>query len=218
MKSEQINELAAALSQAQGEMTSAIKDSNNPFFRSKYANLNSYLNCSKGPLCKYGLSISQIPTETETGVKLVTILLHSSGQWLQSSLPINVKSDGKTNELQVFGSVLSYLKRYVLSSMLGIGSDDDDDGNSAKDYQVKQEPAAPPAPKLVTASQADELRAIVSKCSPKLKENIDNLLKDRKINGFNELGEILYKSLYDKAVKDAEFYQADIAAQEQVAV
>jgi hypothetical protein len=165
-RSEQINELVTALSKARGEMGVAIKDTTNTHFRSKYADLNSYLNACIPVLSKHGLFVSQIPSRTENGLELVTIIFHTSGQSIESYLPINVKSDGRINELQAFGSVLSYLKRYALSSMLGMASDDDDDGNSAKDYkanQPKTEPAVVPVP-FVNAAQLSTLRSSMAQC------------------------------------------------------
>lgn len=219
-QSEQINELISALSKAQGAMSAAAKDCSNPFFKSKYADLSSIWNACREPLSANGLAVIQTVQQRENGDVLYTMLGHSSGQWISSSMPLRIKSDGKTNELQVMGSCLTYLRRYALAAIVGVAPDEDDDGNSAKGYQAKQDHviASPPAPKIISLQQADELRAVVSKCSPKLKENIETMLKDRKINGFNELGETLFKTLMDRALNDSQHYQSDLLASNQVAI
>src|ERR1700690_675114 len=97
--SEQINELAAALAKAQGEITGALKDSANPFFKSKYSDLASCWDACRSALSKNGLAVVQspmsvIPTETlKVGTFLVTTLMHSSGQWMRSELHISPKDD-----------------------------------------------------------------------------------------------------------------------------
>ncbi len=71
--SPEINELAAALAKAQGEMGGALKDSANPFFKSKYADLSSVWEACRAPLAKYGLSIVQIPSFQRGDVPLFTV-------------------------------------------------------------------------------------------------------------------------------------------------
>ncbi len=103
-QSEQIGELASALAKAQGEFTPALKDSANPFFKSKYANLCSIVKCCQEPLSKHGLSYSHITQRFETGWVLMTKLMHSSGQWIESMTPIiTLKPD-----MQAFGSAITY--------------------------------------------------------------------------------------------------------------
>ena len=119
--SENINELATALAKAQGEMKNAGKTSDNPFFKSKYADLAEILNAVREPLSKYGLSISQlydgmgVPDKTIT---VTTLLMHSSGQYISNSANYPVaKAD-----IQGVGSAITYARRY---------SQEDDDGNAA---------------------------------------------------------------------------------------
>lgn len=126
MQSEQINELAAALAKAQSAFTHATKDSKNPHFGNRYADLASVWEAIRGPMTEAGLSVSQSTDITEHGnVVLFTTLLHSSGQWLRSRYPIMpVKSDP-----QGYGSALTYARRYCLAAIVGI-TQDDDDGNA----------------------------------------------------------------------------------------
>ena len=133
-QSEQINELATALAKAQGQMKHAIKDSVNPHLKSKYADLASVIDAVRVPLSENGLSFTQ-PIRVENNVTVLeTVLLHTSGQWIKSRVIVNVESTNK-NAIQAFGTVLTYLRRYSLSSLIGI-SQDDDDGHSATNTPV----------------------------------------------------------------------------------
>lgn len=125
--SENINELAAALAVAQGQMGGAIKGADNPFFKSKYADLGSVIAAAKDPLAENGLSYVQFPFSLNGEVGVTTRLMHSSGQWLQSMFSIPApKSDAHT-----YGSLVTYCRRFSLQSALGIFSGEDDDGNAA---------------------------------------------------------------------------------------
>ena len=123
-KSDQINHLAAALCKAQAEMGGAVKDAKNPFFKSSYADLTSVIKAIKEPFANNGLSYSQFPVTSEGGggIGVVTILLHTSGQWLESEfyLPLAKK------DAQGGGSAVTYARRYSLQSMAGIPTADDD--------------------------------------------------------------------------------------------
>ena len=130
IQSESINELAAALSKAQAQMEFARKDSSNPFFKSKYADLSSVWAACKKPLAENGLSIVQACNFLEDKPDYVCVetqLNHASGQWMRGKLVMKpVKNDP-----QAIGSCLSYARRYSLSAMIGVYADDDDDGNLA---------------------------------------------------------------------------------------
>ena len=120
--SESINELAAALCKAQGDMGGAVKDSSNPFFKSSYADLTSVIKAIKEPFADNGLSYTQFPVTDENGMGVCTRLMHVSGQWLegQFTLPV-VKRDP-----QAASSSLTYARRVSLSSIAGIPTADDD--------------------------------------------------------------------------------------------
>jgi hypothetical protein len=122
-QSNEIGALALALSKAQGVMKHAIKDSNNPHFKSKYADLTSCLEAVREPLSKHGLAIVQLPSRSAEGlVELTTMLIHESGQWIGSTASTRIAKD----DAQGMGSALSYLRRYCLMSITGLGADDDD--------------------------------------------------------------------------------------------
>lgn len=150
MQSENINELITALSKAQGEISAASKDSDNPFFNSKYADLSSVWNACRDSLSRNGLAVIQTMNIIHEGqLFLVTTLAHSSGQWIRSQLPIKFNEDKfekdkfgkdiKNNPLQKMGSCLTYLRRYALAAIVGVAPDDDDDGNSGGTSYRKQE-------------------------------------------------------------------------------
>ena len=124
--SESINELATALAKAQGAMGSARRDSANPFFKSKYADLGAVIEVLKDPFAKNGLSYTQFPIRDGDSAGVVTRLMHSSGQWMESeyTLPL-AKFDA-----QSAGSAFTYARRYALQSIAGIPAADDD-GNAA---------------------------------------------------------------------------------------
>lgn len=127
--SEFINEISAALAKAQGQIENAIKDSSNPFFKSKYADLTSVWAACRKQLSENGLSVIQSPEESSHGISVVTMLCHSSGQWIRSKYSMPCDSSKLTP--QVIGSAITYARRYALSAMVGIAPHDDDDGNEA---------------------------------------------------------------------------------------
>ena len=128
MKSESLKELATALAKAQGEIKGALKDSANPFFKSKYADLSSVVDAIKVAFSKHGLSYVQMmePSDKDE-VRVSTMILHSSGEYINCgvlALPVS-KVDA-----QGYGSALTYARRYSLSSAVGVAPEDDD-GNAA---------------------------------------------------------------------------------------
>lgn len=139
-QSENINELATALSKAQGEMQAAIKDSVNPFFKSKYADLGSVWDAARPVLSKHGLCVIQATDIINDKIVMVTTLAHSSGQWMKSIIPLNPAK----NDSQGIGASITYLRRYSLSAIVGVVCDEDDDGN--KDAAMRQEPPKKPQP------------------------------------------------------------------------
>ena len=134
MKSEQVNELAASLAKAQGQMKNATFNRVNPHFKSKYADLASIIDAVRKPLSENGLGWTQTTELRNGGMLLVTTLMHTSGQWIQSDypLPLGVKP-------QEMGSATTYAKRYSLAAIAGIAADDDDDANIANNSKAKVE-------------------------------------------------------------------------------
>jgi len=125
-RSENINELAAAMAKAQGEIEGAVKDKSNPAFRSKYADLGAVWDAVREPLAKNGLSIIQLPRRSDNGIEVETMLMHSSGQWLSNTLGMpTAKPDAHG-----VGSAITYARRFSLSAFCGVAPVDDD-GNAA---------------------------------------------------------------------------------------
>lgn len=132
-RSESIKEIATALAKAQAKIQHASKDSTNPHFNSKYADLASVLDACREPLSENSLSVIQSPQRIEGAWILVTRLMHTSGEWLEGYCPIlSTKTDA-----QGFGSGLTYARRYGLSAMVGVAQDDDD-GNAASSSKGNQ--------------------------------------------------------------------------------
>ena len=146
-KSDSINELAAALSKAQASMEGASKDSVNPHFKAKYADLGNCWEACRKALTDNGLGIIQIPSAEGANVTVTTLLTHSSGQFIEGSLSMIAQK----NTPQGVGSCITYARRYALSAFVGIAPEDDD-GQAASqgggNYQQQQAPTGPSEPQL----------------------------------------------------------------------
>lgn len=146
--SEQINEIAKALSAAQGEIQNVVKDAKNPHFKSDYATLDAVTDTVRPVFAKHGLAVVQMPSyavsdDGGSSVIVETLITHSSGQWMRgtSASPIQ-KADP-----QGVGSATTYLRRYSLAAVAAIAQTDDD-GNHAsqgngKPSAAKAEPTKP---------------------------------------------------------------------------
>ena len=127
-----VAKLAEALSKAQGNMKHAIRDANNPFLRSKYADLAAVVDASRPALAENGLSVVQFTQ----GNILHTMLLHSSGEWIRGHIELKpmrqVKDSGwvESHDPQSYGSCITYARRYALAAITGVATEDDD-GNAA---------------------------------------------------------------------------------------
>lgn len=126
-RSATIGKLAEALCKAQASMNGAVKDSANPFYKSKYADLASVWDACRGPLSSNGLAVIQTTVPSANGkVGVETILAHQSGEWISGLLEMTpVKADP-----QGVGSAITYARRYGLQAIVGIAPEDDD-GNAA---------------------------------------------------------------------------------------
>jgi len=143
--------LCAALVAAQGGLKPIAKDGKNPAFRSKYATLDGIMETVRPALAAHGLAVVQGVVHPETGeggrlvgIMVETRLIHTSGEWLASVVPVPV-AKGDAHGL---GSALSYGRRYGISALLALSTDEDDDGNAAAKAppakpQAKPAPAAP---------------------------------------------------------------------------
>lgn len=222
-QSEQINELAAALCKCQMELQPAIKDSNNPFFKSKYADLSAVQAACREPLGKNGLCVIQtINRSAEGDPVLTTTLAHLSGQWIKSTCPIPIKEEvGKVdpnkkmykNDPQALGSSITYMRRYALSAIVGV-STEDDDGEAAMNRQAesqakikrekeevkKSEPA-------ITADQVKQLKDLKEKCDPNYIATVLNHMKSLGCDGFESVSVAMYPRVLKGMTENASIYK-----------
>lgn len=127
-QSESITKIASAIVKAQGELNAVSKDGTNPHFRSKYATLQNIVESCRDTLRKHGLAVVQTFNETDgTYINLDTTLLHESGEWIAGTITVQPTK----HDPQGLGSAATYARRYALSTILGVVSDEDDDGNMA---------------------------------------------------------------------------------------
>ena len=129
LQSESIANLAKSLSLVQGKLTHAKKDSANPFFKSKYADLESVWDACRDLLASNGLSVAQFPgtySDLDKTMSLTTLLMHESGEWISNEMSVPMSKV----DAQGAGSCISYMRRYALAAVVGVVQADDD-GNAA---------------------------------------------------------------------------------------
>lgn len=143
------SQIGTALALAFGEISNAIKNSQNPHFKSTYADLGAVLETVREAWKKYGLSVVQFPGELKVHTlsgesKLVTVsihttIVHSSGELMGSVLEMPVAQDknGRVTPHAV-GSALTFGRRYALAAVAGI-TQQDDDGNAGSDGEESED-------------------------------------------------------------------------------
>lgn len=134
LQSQSIGKLAAALAKAQGKIEEAKRDSENPFFKSSYADLSAVWKACRAQLSSNGLAVIQAVDQNGW---LRTTLAHESGEWVASVYPVKPIKD----DPQGLGSAITYARRYSLAAIVGIapeGDDDDAEGAQARDKQEKK--------------------------------------------------------------------------------
>lgn len=148
--SETIGVIAPALVKAQAEIKPITKDSTNPAFRSKYTSLDAIMEVVRPVLAKNALIVVQsvldtIDGEHSTSITVESRVIHSSGEWIAGVVQVPVMQQTSHG----FGSALSYGRRYSLSALLSLASDEDDDGNGAIGQQQAR-PQIKPGPPVQT--------------------------------------------------------------------
>jgi hypothetical protein len=186
--SESISKISSALIKAQQEIKVAIYDATNPHFRSKYASLGSVVEACKEALNKNKIVFiqgSHSDKELPKMICVTTRLLHESGEYIEDTIAVPYVQDTP----QALGSSLTYARRYGLSSLLGIVSDEDDDGNSGSVEAPK--PLDPPKPKKPTKNELQKkLGNLALKAGCKTLEDFTVLMKGligRDVKKSNEL-------------------------------
>ena len=172
-QSGKLEKLATALAKAQSEIVGARKTSKNPYFKSDYADLFEVLEATRPILSKHGLSIVQ----TNGGVEVIgttaflhvgTMLMHTSGQWIRSFIPLPIETPINCHKL---GSAMTYGRRYGLAAIVGIAQMDDD-GNAAteKGLTTNPEDVAPhhrTAKTTTTRNTGTRVQPLVSPVDPR---------------------------------------------------
>ena len=202
-QSEQINELATALSAFQGEISSIPKNNTvsiptkNGKFNFKYADLADIWNAIRGPLSKHGLSLVQMITKVDNRSGILTQLMHSSGQYLKTLVPF----DTIPGDIKQFGANITYYRRYCLSSMLGIVSEDDVDSALEDDEAPKRKESSKVKKLTITEEQARFLEITLNK-NPKVKETVmKNLMPACGVVRLNDLTIEDYDRVLSYAIK-----------------
>ena len=166
MQTTEIADLAAALAKAQAQVEGAKKDSTNPHFKSAYADLEAVWAACRKPLTDNGLCIHQRCCRDDDGQsKLVTRILHSSGQWIEDGgIPLLVDK----GSMQGLGSALTYARRYGLMAAVGIAPEDDDGnaaGNPAMKAKKKEEMWHGPLGKTALRMEAQKIATEIRSCT-----------------------------------------------------
>jgi len=145
-RSESVANLAAALCKAQAEVKAPAKNKQNPHLKNWYADLAAVAEAVLPAFLRHGLSVTQLPCELGGDPAVMTLVLHTSGEWLETvarTRPVKADPQGA-------GSALTYAKRYALQSIAGVVAEDDDDGHAATHRpQPQQKPASQPSPFVV---------------------------------------------------------------------
>ncbi|MDU0441568.1 ERF family protein [Staphylococcus haemolyticus] len=187
-KSESITELNKALANFHKEVKQPMKDANNPFFKSKYVPLENVVEAIDDVAPKFGLTYSQYPVTTDDGkVGISTLILHESGEFIEYP-PATTKPDKNTP--QGVGSALTYMRRYALSAVFGITSDQDDDGNEASGKRNNQNYKQNNAPKMASSQTIGTLKQQIISITDLMKEkgraNSQQEVEEKfGVNGYN---------------------------------
>lgn len=152
--SEAAGDLFAAYAKAQAEMGEVVKGATNPAFKSKYADLASVMGAIMPALSKNGLALIQSPSFDGENVVIETMIAHTSGQWMRSTLRLKpTKFDP-----QGVGSAITYGRRYAAMALTGVAPEDDD-GNAAS-FQAPERAA-----KGSGAALAGAMRSAIAICN-----------------------------------------------------
>lgn len=187
--SPQVGTLVSALAKAQGEFKPAVKDSNNPYYNSKYADLATIIEATRPALTKHGIAVTHSCTsDLERQAASVTTTLRCGEEWIAATAEApavgKAKDGGIRFDAQTIGAAWTYLRRYTLQGLLGIASEDDD-GNALVTEQAPPPAARREPPHVVKGDQfagaQDKWRKVLIECeSPEEYEaNVLPLLKER---------------------------------------
>ena len=188
--------IASALAKAQMNMGSALKQSNNPHFKSKYADLASVMDACLPALNEAGIAVIQPTGEDDAGRYVETILIHGdSGEQLTCRVPLIIAK----NDMQGYGSAVTYARRYGLMAMAGIAPEDDD-GNAA----------AKAAPKPKSPEERKQAMNVLLGLIKSTETNVDNVCGHFKVETLHDLDDVqLEKAVKMMSVKAQKMQQGD---------
>jgi len=187
-QSMELDQLATALSKAQGEIKDALKDSENPHFKSNYATLSAIWEACRTALSSNGLSVIQRGKVTPSAYIMRTRLLHQSGQWIEGEVPCITGGRQQQNEMQQIGSAITYARRYGLAAIVGVAPEGDDDAENMS--------ARKPAEKWHGPLNKTDLKKQMRQFAAELTHCTD----ESEIDGLEES----YRAVIDQARKEEE--------------
>lgn len=131
--SESIKSILPAMIKTQNEMPQLNKDASNPHANSKYLTLDNILGALLPILNEQGVLLSQIPVQRKEdnvlAVGVDTLFLHESGEYFYyPGVFFEFEKGGRMNNTQSTGSIITYARRYELTSIFGISTNEDADG------------------------------------------------------------------------------------------
>lgn len=157
-KDKEMKTIIQAIADFQRSAPIVLKTANNPFFKSKYADLPAVWHAIKDLMAENGLAVVNMNTIIDGAEYLETRVYHTGGEYLSSTSKLSpVKNDP-----QSVGSAITYMRRYALMSLLGLVADDDDDGNAAsgkQDTKLKQQEKQSKPPEPVYTEEEKAIRA-----------------------------------------------------------
>ena len=160
-------EISKALADFHAEMPSVKKGSANPFFKSNYADLSDIKSAADPLLAKHGLSVTQHPEGSHDDQVLTTRLMHASGEWQESTMPLYIpKADAQGQ-----GSAVTYGRRYAYSAIVGIATEDDDGNAAASSGPVARKRPKTTPTEYITANEAAEITDILNLIEDEDKRN-----------------------------------------------
>jgi len=184
-RSESIVEIAKAMSQFQNEVEQPAKTKENPYLKTSYVPLENVVNAINKVAPKKGLSFTQWPLiEAQGKVGVATLLMHQSGEFIEYD-PMYMQVDKPSP--QSYGAVITYIKRYSLSAIFGITSDEDDDGNLASESSQQSGKQGKQASNEITQDQVGQVKTKVTQFAQARNQTNKAVLDALKINDVTQL-------------------------------
>lgn len=178
-RSETISALSKALVQFNAKVGKIAKDAKNPFFKNNYATLDNIIEEVRPILAEYGLNILQMPSGDGQNIQITTLLIHESGEWLESE---TLTMKPVKNDPQGLGSAITYARRYALQSFLSLNTGEDDDGNKASQPSQVGKPLG-----AATTKELDELKTLALQFGELRGKSIEDVYTVLKISDLSKL-------------------------------